>query len=314
MTKTIIDLIHENQKILILRHKDPDLDAYGSQFGFYYALKANFPDKQIFAVGDTNALNRFEPLDSVRPTDYEDSLVFILDTVSKQMLEGSLYEQSKTLVLIDHHQNEPDIRYDHYIRNTGASSCAQMIASFLIENKLTIPLNSASALFTGIVSDTGRFLYRNVTALTFEIAAKLIATGLDVQPIYAQMYSESLQNKRLKAIFFSTVQFSKNHVAYRKNDAEFLNTYHVDSNSVSRGMVNQMSGIDEVPIWANFTYDQKTGKILCELRSKSIPIVDIAKKYGGGGHLNACGCSVTTWEETDLIIQDLDNLLEEYHG
>ena len=311
MTKTIIDLINENQKIIILRHKDPDLDAYGSQFGLYYALKAKFPNKQISAVGDTNALNRFEPLNTVLPSDYQESLVFILDTVSKQMLEGSLYEQSKTLVLIDHHQNEPDIRYDHYIRNTSASSCAEMIASFLLENHIPIPLNSAGALFTGIVSDTGRFLYRNVTASSFEIAAKLIATGLDIQPIYAQMYSEPLQNKRLKAIFFSTVQFSKHHVAYRKNDEDFLKANNIDSNSVSRGMVNQMSGIDEVPIWANFTYDQKTGKILCELRSKNIAIVDVAKKYGGGGHLNACGCMVSTWEETDLIIQDLDNLLEE---
>lgn len=308
--KKIIKLIEENQKIIVLRHKDPDLDAYGSQFGFYYALKANYPQKQIFVVGDTNSLNKFQAFDVIDESLYQESLVFILDTVAKQMLEGSLYEQAKTLVLIDHHQNEPDIRFDEYYRDTNSSSCAEMIACFLLESNLHIPLNSANALYSGIVSDTGRFLYKSVSSRTFEIAGKLLEKGIDIQSIYNGMYSEPLRMKRLKAIFFSTVEYTKNGVAYRKNDLNFLKENNIDTYSVSRGMVNQMSGIDEVNIWANFTYEEKSGKILCELRSKTLPIVDIAKKYGGGGHLLACGCSVTTWEETDLIIKDLDQLLE----
>lgn len=308
--KKIIKLIEENQKIIVLRHKDPDLDAYGSQFGFYYALKANYPQKQIFVVGDTNSLNKFQAFDVIDESLYQESLVFILDTVAKQMLEGSLYEQAKTLVLIDHHQNDPDIRFDEYYRDTNSSSCAEMIAYFLLESNLRIPLNSANALYSGIVSDTGRFLYKSVSSRTFEIAGKLLEKGIDIQSIYNGMYSEPLRMKRLKAIFFSTVEYTKNGVAYRKNDLNFLKENNIDTYSVSRGMVNQMSGIDEVNIWVNFTYEEKSGKILCELRSKTLPIVDIAKKYGGGGHLLACGCSVTTWEETDLIIKDLDQLLE----
>jgi len=304
-------LIEENQKIIILRHKDADLDAYGSQFGLYYALKANYPQKEIYAVGDTNTLNKFQPLDIIDESLYKQSLVFILDTVAKQMLEGNLYEQAKTLVLIDHHQNDPDIQYDEYYRDTNSSSCAEMVAYYLLETNKEIPQNSAAALYSGIVSDTGRFLYKSVSSRTFEIAGKLLDKGIDIQSIYSGMYSEPLRMKRLKAIFFSTVEYTKNGLAYRKNDLNFLKEHHVDTSSVSRGMVNQMSGIDEVNIWANFTFDEKTNKILCELRSKSIPIVDIAKKYGGGGHLLACGCSVLTWEETDRIIRDLDQLLEE---
>lgn len=311
MFKKIKKLIENNQKIIILRHKDPDLDAYGSQFGLYYALKANYPNKEIYAVGDSNGLNKFQPLDVIDESLYQEALVFILDTVAKQMLEGSLYEQAKTLVLIDHHQNDPDIRYDEYYRDTNSSSCAEMIAYFLFESQLSIPLNSANALYTGIVSDTGRFLYKSVSSRTFEISGKLLNLGIDIQSIYNGMYSEPLRMKRLKAIFFSTVEYTKNGVAYRKNDLNFLKENNVDTYSVSRGMVNQMSGIDEVSIWANFTFEEKTGKILCELRSKTLPIVDIAKKYGGGGHLLACGCSVVSWEETDLIINDLDHLLEE---
>jgi phosphoesterase RecJ-like protein len=77
-------------------------------------------------------------------------------------------------------------------------------------------------------------------------------------------------------------------------------------------MVNQMSGIKEIPIWANFTEDVENNAIVCEFRSRGITIVDIAKKYGGGGHNNACGATVETWDEVDLIIKDLDERAKQY--
>ncbi len=70
-----------------------------------------------------------------------------------------------------------------------------------------------------------------------------------------------------------------------------------------------MSGIEGIEIWANFTMDE-FGKVQSELRSKKIPIVDIAKKYGGGGHLLACGCTLSSFEEAKLVLADLDQLLE----
>ena len=71
-----------------------------------------------------------------------------------------------------------------------------------------------------------------------------------------------------------------------------------------------MSDIDEIKIWANFTYDKVEDKILCEFRSKNIAIVDIAKKYGGGGHLLACGCTIYNKDDIDNIIKDFNDLLK----
>ena len=76
-------------------------------------------------------------------------------------------------------------------------------------------------------------------------------------------------------------------------------------------MVNVMANLDNVNIWCNFTKDPLSKKILCEFRSKNINIVDIAKKYGGGGHLYACGASVDSFEIVDEIIKDCNNLLKE---
>ncbi|MFA5007131.1 MAG: bifunctional oligoribonuclease/PAP phosphatase NrnA [Candidatus Izemoplasmatales bacterium] len=311
MFDSFIRLVDTNEKIIILRHQNPDLDALGAQFGLCHALRLRYPTKTILVAGDTNALNQFGPLDPVDVSDYREALVVILDTVSRQMLEGDLYEQAKTLVLIDHHRNDPDIRHDLWIQRPEASSTAEIVARFLIDAGWTIPLPAAEALYMGIVADTGRFLYKSVSPETFRIAASLLEAGIDIQTLYDRMYAESLSMKKLKSAFFNSISLTAKNVAYRKNDEAFLKRHEVDTHTVSRGLVNQMAGIREVPIWANFTYDLNTGRIFCELRSRSIPILDVAKKFGGGGHLQACGCVVDSWEATDEVLAELDKKTEE---
>ena len=90
-----------------------------------------------------------------------------------------------------------------------------------------------------------------------------------------------------------------------------LTIFDVDLFTVSRGMVNLMAGIDKVKIWANFTYNKETGKVLGEFRSRDIVIVDIAKKYGGGGHACACGATIDSFDVAYEVLKDFDRLLEE---
>ena len=312
--KQIKRLIEKNDKIIILRHKDPDWDAFGSQFGLYHSLKARFPKKTILAVGDDNSLNCFQPLDSVTKEDYKDALVIILDTVAKQMLLGTDYLEAKKLVLIDHHLNDPDIRYDECIKDEKASSTAEIVYELLWELDFPITPEVARALLIGIVSDTGRFLYANTTPRTFADAGELVEFGANLQSIYEMMYTEPLNMKRVKAAFSNSVSYTAHNVAYRKNDADFMKEHGVDVHTVSRGLVGQMAGAKEVAVWANFTFDERIGKILCELRSRSVPIVDVARKYGGGGHAQACGCTVDTWEDADKILDELDKIAEAIHG
>ena len=311
MEKQIFQFIIESDSIIISRHKNPDLDAYGAQFGLYYSLKTAFPNKDIYVIGDTNQLNQFQDFDEVTPEILSKSLLFILDTVSKQMLQNDDYAKAKKVILIDHHQNDPDISYDIYMKNVLASSTSEMVTLLLQHNDIQITKKAAKPLFMGIVGDTGRFMFSNTSALTFRVVADLVETGIDISAIFNKMYTETFQSKQVKADFFNSISLTKNKVAYRKNDIDFLNKHHMDSSSVSRGLVNQMAGIKEVPIWDNFTFDIQTSKIFCEFRSREIPVIEIAKKHGGGGHLLACGCSVTTWEDTDIILQELDELLEE---
>lgn len=309
MEREVYSLIQDFDSIVIARHKNPDLDAYGSQFGLYYALKAKYPNKKIYAIGDDNNQNYFQELDKISDDIKKESLVFVLDTVAKQMLNEEDYLLHKKLVLIDHHQNIPDIEYDYYIRDVEASSTSEMVASFLLGLKIEINKESARALYMGIIGDTGRFMYNSTTPHTLKIASILLEKDINIQDIHDQIYLENLENKKIKAIFFNGVEYTKKNVAYKKNTQEFLDKYNLEANFVSRALISQMAGIEEVPVWANFTYDKKIDRILCEFRSRRYQVLDIAKQYGGGGHLYACGCSVKTWEEVDLIIKDLNKLV-----
>ena len=72
-----------------------------------------------------------------------------------------------------------------------------------------------------------------------------------------------------------------------------------------------MSGIEEIKIWLNFTYDVAKNAVIGEFRSRNVPIVDTAKKYGGGGHLFACGATIADWDMVDKVIEDFVILLKE---
>lgn len=314
MINKILSLIEAHDSIVIGRHMNPDLDAYGSQFGLYYALKAKYPNKNIYAVGDTNPLNDFQKLDVISDEVYKKSLVFILDTVSSQLINKTLYKNYKKLVLIDHHKNDPDIEYDVAYQIKDSSSCAEIITELLLHWHVTITLDSARALYMGIIADTGRFMYPSTSAKTLRLASILLEKGVDIASIHNKMYTESRKFKSIKNEFFKQVRYTLKDVAYSKNKLEFLDKYDLSTYYVSRGLVNQMAGMDEVEIWVNFTIDRETNDILCELRSRALPIVQIAKKYGGGGHLRACGCIVKSWKETDNILKDLDKILEERNG
>jgi len=310
MEREVLNLVETYDSIIVARHKNPDLDAYGAQFGLFYALKNKYPEKNIYVVGDDNNLNFFESLSEVDIAERKKSLVFILDTVAKQMLNEIDYLNYDKLILVDHHQNLPDIDYDYYIRNTDASSTAEMIFTLLMKWNIEVNKSSARALYMGIIGDTGRFMYSSTTARTLSIAGKLLNKDIDINEIHNLIYLENLENKKIKNIFFNSIEITEKNVAYRKNNQDFLDKYNLSPSFVSRGLIGQMAGIKEIPIWANFTYDKQIGKIVCEFRSRDYPVLEIAKKYGGGGHLYACGCSVNEWEEVDRIIEDLNGLIK----
>lgn len=308
MYKPLLDKIKVYDKIIIHRHIEPDLDALGSQLGLKALILENFENKTVYCVGDENQYSFIGSMDSITDDVYEGSLAIITDVAGKHRVSDERFLKAKETIVIDHHQNDTDFA-DIFISDPSQIATCQMLTEMAMKHEMNVSSDAATYLFSGLVTDSGRFVYPLTDHKTFEAAAFLAKNGARMQTIYDELYIEDLSFKKLKGYFINNFKTTKNKVAYMKNDKTLKDLYGVTSFTISRGMVNQMGGIKGIPIWVNFTeYDN--GDIICELRSKELPVVDIAKKYGGGGHALACGCTLKSWDETDQLLKDLDQLLE----
>jgi len=311
MYEDILAKVMGNQTIIIHRHSKPDFDAIGSQVGLKEILVENFPNKHIFVVGDQNRFDMENDMQSIPDELYADALVFILDVAVKHMVSDDRYKLAKEVIVIDHHKNACDIDNATLVLSDSTfSACAELITDMALELNLKINPRAASFLYAGIVTDTGRFQWMHKPERVFLIASMLTGFGAKTTELYDFLYVETLESKQMKNYFSNRFVFEDG-VAYLKNDKEVFEKFDVDVFTVSRGMVNLAAGIDTIKIWLNFTYDAEKNIILGEFRSRGIKIVDIAKKYGGGGHEQACGASLQSWAQVDEVIADYKQLLKE---
>jgi phosphoesterase RecJ-like protein len=305
-------MIESYQKIIIHRHQRPDMDAIGSQYGLSLLLKENYPYKEIYVVGDLNDMSYLAKMDDIKDDVYQNSLAIITDVSVTRMISDDRYHLAKDIIIIDHHQNDTDVaNVSIFYKDPSFASAAEMIIDLARTYEYKITSETATYLYGGMVTDTGRFLYMTNPSQTFELAAYINKFQPDTQSFYDYIYTEPLKKRKTKQLF-QNFELTENNVAYRKNDISVIEESGLDFQSISRGMVNQMAGIIEVPIWANFTEDVENNVIVGEFRSRGITIVDIAKKYGGGGHNNACGASLKDWDEVELVLKDFDERAKNY--
>ena len=304
----ILDKIKAYDTIIIHRHTKPDFDAIGSQVGLKEILQENFNDKTIYVVGDQNRFDKDNDMQEVEDEVFEGALSIIVDVAVSHMVSDERYLKASDVVVIDHHTNDSTItNASLVISDASFSSAAELIATIALDLNLVINERAASFLYAGMVTDTGRFQWLKNPKHTFMIASILTGLGAKTTELYDFLYVESLEQKMMKIDFQSRFVFEDG-IAYLKNDQSVFDKYNVDVFTVSRGMVNLASGIEEIRIWLNFTYDKERDVILGEFRSRGIKIVDIAKKFGGGGHEQACGASLKTWEEVDQMITEFKAL------
>ncbi|MDL2292768.1 bifunctional oligoribonuclease/PAP phosphatase NrnA [Acholeplasma sp. OttesenSCG-928-E16] len=309
----ILNLIKEYDKIIIHRHKNPDGDAIGSQYGLYLTLKHNFADKEIYVVGDTNDRMYQAKMDHISDDKYLGALVIVCDTAAHDLISGERYLNGEKLIIIDHHQSNSDInKIDIYYKDSSFSSAAAMIADLIKTWNIKTTSEAATYIYGGIITDTNRFLYlsKDNAKKTFELAGFITSFNPDIKGYYDYLYVESLKSKKTRALF-ADFETTTHGVAYRKNTKELVKKSGLDTFSVSRGMVNQMAGIKEIPIWASFT-EGEDGKISVEIRSRGIKVVDIAVEFGGGGHNEACGATVDSFIIADQMIEKLDERAKQY--
>ena len=305
MFEEIMQCIREYDRIMIHRHNRPDGDAMGSQIGLKNILKENFPEKEIFVVGDAGGFFSFmedSAMDQIPDSTYEGALAVILDCGSAHLISDNRYTLAARTVRIDHHIFSQKIA-DVEVVDTSFESCCGMIAELAYESGLRLNPLAAKSLYTGMVTDSGRFRYDGTTARTFRLASFLMEQKFDTNELFRDLYADDFESKKLKASFILKIQFASPKVAYIYTDLEEFKALGLDTFTVSRAMVNTMADIRGVENWANFT--ETENGVLCELRSNRHNINPIAVKYGGGGHAKASGATVPDRETAMAMLQDL---------
>lgn len=313
MFEQILELVVRYPRIILHRHKNPDGDALGSQLGLKHILRDSFPDKEIFVVGDMSDRYAFmvdEPMDTVPDEAYEGALAMVLDTSAKSLICDDRYTAAAATARMDHHIFCEEI-CGVEVTDTSFESCCGLVTAFAKECGLTVSPVAAKLLYTGMITDSGRFRYDSTNAQTHTMAAFLMERGFDTADIFRNLYSDDLAFIQLRAKFVLKIQTTPHRVAYIYTDraeTDALLAQGVSSFTVSRGMVNTMGEIRGIDSWVNFT--ETADGVLCEIRSGKYNINPIAVKYGGGGHQKASGCTLKDREEAMKLLDDLNSLSE----
>jgi phosphoesterase RecJ-like protein len=310
MFEQIKNVIERFDRILIHRHSRPDGDAMGSQIGLRELLRHNYPEKEILAVGDSTGFFGFMEgavMDEVADEAYENALAIVLDCGAEHLISDTRWKTAAATARMDHHIFTGQLA-EHEVIDTSFESCCGMVAALAEESGWALTPLAAKSLYTGMVTDSGRFRYDGTTARTFRLASFLMEQPIDTNELFRQLYADDFESKKRKAQFVLKTQFSPKNVAYIYTTREEFEAMGLDTFTVSRAMVNTMADIRGVDIWVNFT--ETENGVLCELRSSRYNINPIAVKYGGGGHAKASGATLPDRDTAMAMLADLDEMME----
>ncbi len=310
MFEAIERAIAAHDPIILHRHANPDGDALGSQIGLKHLIQTNYPGKKVYMAGD--AAGRYDfmedsRMDTVPDEAYENALAIILDTSGRGLISDGRYERAKTTARIDHHLFVEQIAQIE-VTDSTFESCCGLVAQMAVECGWHLTPLAAQSLFTGMVTDSGRFRYDSVSARTFRLAAFLTEQPFDTGELYRNLYANDLEQMKLRARYIEKITLTEHNVAYIYTTREEMLSSGGDWFAISRGMVSLMNDIRGVDIWVNFTETDQG--VQCELRSGRLNINPIAVKYGGGGHMKASGAALKSREEAMRMLEDLDRMAE----
>ena len=314
--KQILEKIKEYKRILIFRHFRPDGDAVGSTKGFQEILRQSFPDKEILLANDDYAdyLAFLGPEDGVIADElFTDALGIVLDTGTIDRISSKRTHLCKELIKIDHHINHNPYG-DLMLVEEEISSTCELITKFYenFRDELVLTKQAATYLYTGMVTDSGRFRFRGVNGDTLRRAGILLDMGLDTETIYANLYLEEFGQLKFKAYVYENMQITDNGVAYLYVDKAMQERFNLSQENASAS-VSYLEGIKGALCWIAFIENNDAAQsIRVRLRSRFVHINTIAEKYRGGGHACASGATVYNMDELRALIADADALVKEY--
>ena len=292
--------IHEKlvgiKKLGIAGHVRPDGDCVGSCMGLYNYVLDNYPDIEthIYMENPSEKFNYIANIshieEEVKDRDFD--LFVILDVSEKQRIgvAGEVFEETENTFCIDHHVSNIGIAKDNIIE-PSASSASEVLYDLLDEEKIS--KNTAEAIYTGIIHDSGVFKYSSTSEHTMNVAGKLITKGFDFHTIIDEgFYSRTyIQNQILGRALLESIMFLDGKCIFSSLSRENLDFYGVTQKELG-GIVEQLRLTRGVEC-AVFIYEVADMEYKVSVRSNNlIDCNEVVSHFGGGGHVRAAGCTM----------------------
>ena len=312
--RVILEKIKEYDTILLFRHFRPDGDAVGSTRGLQEILKLTFPEKKVYLQNAdfSKYLEFLGPEDELLPDEaYADALGIVLDTATPDRVSNKKFSLCREVIKFDHHI--PVVTYGNYqwVEELASSTC-EMVAKFYFtfREELKINTEAATYLYLGMVTDSGRFRFRDVSGDTLRYAGMLLDQGVNTDVLFAHLYMKDLTEMRLQSYVYKKLKITENGVAYIYVDKKMQKKFGL-SNEQASAVISHLESIRGSLIWVALI-DNPDGTIRVRLRSRFVTVSEIGQKYRGGGHACAAGATLHSKKEIGMLLADLDAHLAAY--
>ena len=313
MFNEIYEKIKSYNNIVIARHVGVDPDAMASAIALKESISLTFPSKNVYAIGNgTVKFNFIGSLDKGVDFDQLDNVLLIVtDTPDKRRVDMEELTHYEASIKIDHHPFIEKFCDIEYIDDTK-SSASEIVYDLLKNTDLVLNKKICEILFAGIVADTNRFLFNNSKYETFDVISDMLKNyDIDITSVYYNLYKRPLSEVKFFGYMASNIEVTQNGVGFIKLDKSVVSSFGVDP-ATGGNLINEFNNIEEFMIWLSATEDVKNKVIRVSVRSRGPIINKVLEHHGGGGHALASGAKLSSFEEVDLLIADLDKLCKEY--
>lgn len=291
----IVRLVRGNDRFLVTSHMNPDGDAIGSSLGLAMALEALGKSVAVYNQGPIPNLYKFLPgvnrIQQELPEGVDFQVTFVLDCSTSERVGESFAKlmNKGSIVVVDHHPPRQALEGTQLIR-TEAASTAELVYEIAMQLDPSLPRDAATALYAGLMTDTGSFRFSNTTPKALEVAGRLLAAGADHRLLVEQLYESFPPERfRLLGLALNTLRlFKGGRVALVWiTRPMFLEVGAEDE--MTDGFVDIPRSIKGVEV-AALIREREEGEYRVNLRSRGkVDVGELASRFGGGGHPNAAG-------------------------
>jgi phosphoesterase RecJ-like protein len=312
----VLGELRGSDKLVVITHENPDGDALGSLIAMQEILTTLGKDSAMFIDEHEFPLPyeyRFLPLSglvSTPPEDLAERTVVFLDCGNLERNPAEAFQAPGAHLLnIDHHHDNTLFGTVNLV-DAQASCTAEIVYDLMRELGVKPTLTIADALYVGLITDTGRFMYQNTGAAAHRMAAGLIEAGVDVHEIYRRVYEDVPYGKlALLARGLANVHRFDGGVLTMTSLSESDYVASGAEESYSEGVIDHLRAVQGTAV-AALVRDRRGGadgarKVSLRASDERVDVSQIARQQGGGGHRQAAGFSTAMdWDELVAFLRD----------